>query len=96
MTEEQLAEGHGWFYNEFYKLPRIAKRIMKNLWTFRMPLFYRILINRGYRRTAKKTLRQGKNPARNLIDGVAPPKIHEFDYKIWADCEKHQQKKRTE
>lgn len=96
MTEEQLAEGHGWFYNEFYKLPRIAKRIMKNLWTFRMPLLYRILINRGYRRTAKKTTRPGKNPARNLIDGVAPPKIHEFDYKIWADCEKHQQKKRTE
>lgn len=92
MTEEQLAEGHGWFYNEFYRLPRLAKRIVKNAWTLRMPLFYQVLANLGYRRVARETSRPGKNPARHVIDGVVPPKIYEFDYKTWADHAKHERR----
>jgi radical SAM superfamily enzyme YgiQ (UPF0313 family) len=85
MTEEQLAEGHGWFYNEFYKLKRMSKRIMKNFWTLRMPLAYRIIINSSFKRVARTTARLGKNPAVNVIDGVEPPKIHHVDYKLWSD-----------
>lgn len=85
MTEEQLAEGHGWFYNQFYSLRRIGKRLFENSASLSMPLGYQILINRGYRRTARKTSRRGHNPASTLVGRPGPQQTMKSDEKYWSD-----------
>jgi len=85
MTEEQLLEGHGWFAWEFHKLPRMTRRIFKDWHKLRMPLFFQVATNLGYRKLTHKTSLKGKNPAQHIINGVAPPKESGIDSSLWAD-----------
>lgn len=95
MTEKQLAEGYDWFYNQFYTLPRIAKRMAESF-LHSTPLFYHQAIHAfEYRRTAKQICGPGKNPARYVIDGVALPQEEEFNYRQWAHHAKYEKESRV-
>lgn len=87
MTAEQLLEGHGWFAHEYYRWSRIRKRLGNTWGQMRMPFFFRLATNLGYRTLARKTSRKGVNPARNVVDGVAPPEESHIDRAMWADHE---------